>query len=101
MKKIKVTYLHGFVVKTEKGTRCLNSSVMCSAKGGLEMEIQHTFEPAYSFPLGQHLMKAAEFPMLEMKHLPGQDSAGSGVLRARNKHKATAIVAESISVHLG
>lgn len=28
-------YLHGFVVKTENGTLCLNSSVMWSAKGGL------------------------------------------------------------------
>lgn len=28
-------YLHGFVVNTENGTLCLNSSVMWSAKGGL------------------------------------------------------------------
>lgn len=50
MKKFKVDvsyicyrlYRHGFVVKTEKGTRCLNSSVMYSAKGGLEITI-HSF----------------------------------------------------------
>lgn len=42
-------YLHGLVVKTEKGTRFLNSSVMCSAKGGLEMKIQHTFESAHLY----------------------------------------------------
>lgn len=28
-------YLHGLVVNTENGTLCLNSSVMCSASGGL------------------------------------------------------------------
>lgn len=31
-------YLHGLVVNTENGTLCLKSSVMCSAKGGLEQK---------------------------------------------------------------
>lgn len=31
-------YLHGLVVNTENGTLCLKSSVMCSARGGLEQK---------------------------------------------------------------
>lgn len=73
IQKLDMFYLHGFVVNTENGTFCLNSSVMWSAKGGLlethlSTSIQTTEHKLYKKNLDVYLGRMA----------PGPGSSGPG-----------------------
>lgn len=123
MKKVQVDlsyrgyrlYLHGFVVKTEKGTRCLNSSVICSAKGGLDMKIQHTFEPAHSFTYWGSTLDASWISnkiILEVKPLAwarwwlvqgpqGQEQTQSDCCRGRKHFNTSHEQPYNVSIYIG
>lgn len=73
-----VIYLHGFVVNTENGTLCLNSSVMWLASGGLGRTDSSTTVPNKSIRC-----RGAD--------LPRQNGARTEVFRAGNEEEATAV----------